>query len=210
MAHAILNGMGDPDRTGHPDLIVREDDLAEVKPMPPDPRFGDRARRWRPRGDDAHALRAQPPDDTPQGVARQWVHRQAGGRTIRSVENSIFPPGTWDGVTAEQSNTTKAGIVGVNWLVTKNLRLHAESEFGTNNNPFTPISLRDYHSVRARGQYRTKKYTIGGAYADNYNTNSIAITAYSSRARNYSGDVSVAAKSCFSRSSMAVSETEGL
>lgn len=119
-------------------------------------------------------------------------------RTIRSVENSIFPPGPWDGVTAEQNNTTKAGIVGVNWMVTKNLRLHAESEFGTNNNPFTPISLRDYHAVRARGQYRTKKYTIGGAYADNYNTNSIAITAYSSRARNYSGDISVAAKSWIS------------
>jgi hypothetical protein len=119
-------------------------------------------------------------------------------RRIYSVENTQVTGTPWDGITAEQSNTTKAGVLGINWLPTKNLRLHAESEFGTNNNPFTPVSLRDYHSVRARARYRAKKFTLGAAYNDNYNANSIAITSYSSRARNYSGDASIAAKSWMS------------
>ena len=116
-------------------------------------------------------------------------------RRIRSVENGFSPGSPWFGVSAEQFNTTKAGVVGVNWLAGKNFRVHAESEFGTNDNPFTPVSLRDYHSVRARAQYRAKKFSVGGAYADNYNANSIAITAYSSRARSYSGEGSWSAKS---------------
>ena len=116
-------------------------------------------------------------------------------RYIQSIENSTSPGSPWFGVTAEQTNRTKAGVVGVNWLATKNLRIHAESEFGNNDNPFTPVSLRDYHSVRARAQYRAKKYTLGAAYGDNYNANSVAITAYSSRARNYSGEGSWAVRS---------------
>ena len=116
-------------------------------------------------------------------------------RNIRSVENSFSPGSPWFGTTAEQTNRTKAGVVGVNWLAAKGLRIHAESEFGVNDNPFTPVSLRDYHSVRARAQYRAKKFTFGGAYGDNYNTNSVAITSYSSRARTYSGEGSWAARS---------------
>ena len=119
-------------------------------------------------------------------------------RRIRSIENTLFPDSPWSGTAAEQNNRLKAFVVGLNAMPVKNLRVHAESEVGTNSNPFTPVSLRDYHLVRVKAQYRAKKFTLGGSYADNYNANSIAITAFSSRARNYSGDVSVAAKSWMS------------
>jgi len=77
-------------------------------------------------------------------------------REIHSVENSQITGSPWDGETFDQYNHTKAGFIALNWLPIKNLRLHAESEFGTNDNPFTPISQRDYHSVRAKAQYRAK------------------------------------------------------
>ena len=102
-------------------------------------------------------------------------------RLIQSVEGDL---------SASQSNQTKAGIAGGTWLPLKNLRLHLEGEVGVNNNPFTPVSLRNYHAIRSKVQYRAKTFTLGGGYVENYNNNSIQVTAYSSHARNYSAEAS--------------------
>ncbi|MDE3196666.1 MAG: hypothetical protein KGN84_10000 [Acidobacteriota bacterium] len=102
------------------------------------------------------------------------------------------------GTSAEQTNHTKAGTAGVNWIAVKNLRLHLEGEIGRNDNPFTPISLRNYHAIRSRAQYRARALTLGARYEEAYNNNSIQITAYSSRARTYSADASFAARSWLS------------
>jgi hypothetical protein len=102
-------------------------------------------------------------------------------RLIQSVEADL---------SASQSNQTKAGIAGVNWLPFKNMRLHLEGELGTNNDPFTPVSLRNYHAIRSKVQYRAKAWTMGAGYVENYNNNSIQVTAYSSHARNYSAEAS--------------------
>jgi hypothetical protein len=107
-------------------------------------------------------------------------------RLIQSVEGDL---------SAAQSNQTKAGIAGGTWLPLKNLRLHLEGEVGTNNNPFTPVSLRNYHAIRSKVQYRAKNFTLGGGYVENYNNNSIQVTAYSSHARNYSAEASWNARS---------------
>ena len=107
-------------------------------------------------------------------------------RLIQSVEGDL---------SASQSNQTKAGIAGGTWLPLKNLRVHLEGEVGTNNNPFTPVSLRNYHAIRSKVQYRAKTFTLGGGYVENYNNNSIQVTAYSSHARNYSAEASWNARS---------------
>lgn len=115
-------------------------------------------------------------------------------RLIRSVEDQADPGSPLDGVTAQQTNITRAGIAGFNWLPMKNLRAHLEGELGRNDNPFTPVSLRDYHAIRAKVQYRTRKATASGSYQDNNNQNSTSFTAYSSRSRSYSGDFSWTAR----------------
>ena len=107
-------------------------------------------------------------------------------RRIQSVENDIA---------ASQANHTEAGVAGTNWLPLKALRVHLEAEIGRNDNPFTPVSLRNYDAIRAKAQYRTKAWTLGGGYQQNYNNNSIQITAYSSRARTYSANASWSPKS---------------
>jgi hypothetical protein len=115
-------------------------------------------------------------------------------RLIRSIEDSTIPGQPFEGISAEQSNHLKAGVAGVNWVILKDLRLHAEGEVGNNDNPFTPVSLRDYHAIRSRLQYRKKNFSLGATYQENYNNNSIVITAYSSHARTYSGEASWSAK----------------
>jgi hypothetical protein len=116
-------------------------------------------------------------------------------REIRSTEDQATPGFALDGVSATQSNHTKAGVAGVNLIPMKNVRAHLEGEIGRNDNPFTPISLRNYHAIRGKVQYRTKTGSAGVGYQENYNNNSIRITAYSSRSRSYSAEASWNAKS---------------
>jgi hypothetical protein len=116
-------------------------------------------------------------------------------RQIRSIEDGADTGSPLGGLTAEQSNHTTAGVAGFNWLPVTGLRMHAEGEAGTNDNPFAPISQRNYHTIRARMQYRRKNVSLGGTYQESYNDNSIEVTSYSSHARSYSVDGSWAAKS---------------
>jgi hypothetical protein len=115
-------------------------------------------------------------------------------RWINSTEDGASGTNPLSGISAEQSNHTTSGVAGANWLPVTGLRLHLEGEIGTNSQPFAPISQRDFHSLRARAQYRKKNTTFGTSYQDNYNNNSIVITAFSSHARNYSADFSWLAK----------------
>ncbi|MDP9053437.1 MAG: hypothetical protein M3N93_03925 [Acidobacteriota bacterium] len=111
-------------------------------------------------------------------------------RLIRSIEDSTVPDEPVSGISAQQSNHLKAGVAGVNLLLVKDLRVHAEGEVGVSDNPFTPVSLRNYHAIRSRVNYRKKGYSLGGGYQENYNNNSITVTAYSSHARTWSAEAS--------------------
>ncbi len=119
-------------------------------------------------------------------------------RQIRSTEDATTPGSPFAGLSAEQSNQLKAGVAGVNWMPIRDLRIHLETEIGRNNDPFAPISLRNYDVIRGRVQYRKKNYTVGGSYLENYNNNSILITAFSSHYRTYTGSASWNAKSWLS------------
>jgi hypothetical protein len=116
-------------------------------------------------------------------------------RQIRSIEDAADPGSPFGGLTAEQSNHTTAGVAGFNWLLFTGFRMHAEGEVGTNDHPFAPISQRNYHTIRTTMQYRRKSVSLGGSYLENYNSNSIDITSYSSHARSYSVNGSWAASS---------------
>jgi hypothetical protein len=111
-------------------------------------------------------------------------------RLIRSIEDTATPGFPYDGITAEQTNHTKAGVVGFNAIPVKNLRVYGEAEIGRNDNPFTPVSLRNYHAIRGRVQYRAKNVSLAAGYQENYNNNSIQITAYASHARTWTSEAS--------------------
>jgi len=115
-------------------------------------------------------------------------------RQVRSIEAALGPGPVFN-TTASQSNQLRAGVAGFSWIPLPDLRVHVEGEVGRNDHPFAPISVGDYHVIRSRIQYRKKAYTFGGGYSENYNNNSIVITAYSSRSRNYDANASWNAKS---------------
>jgi hypothetical protein len=116
-------------------------------------------------------------------------------RLIRSIEDTAAAGSPLTGIYAQQSNHTTAGVAGFNWLPVTGLRLHAEGEVGSNAHPFTPVSLKEYHAIRVKTQYRRKNLMLGAAFQENYNNNSIVVTSYSSHARSYSADASWTAKS---------------
>lgn len=111
-------------------------------------------------------------------------------RLIRSDVATATPGFPYDSTYYEQTNTTKAGAFGFNWMPVQHLRIHAEGEIGRSDNPFTPVSEKNYHGIKARVQYRTKTFTASAGYTENYNNNSIVLTSYASHSRNYSADTS--------------------
>jgi hypothetical protein len=116
-------------------------------------------------------------------------------RLVRSNETGAPAGSVIPNFPIERSDRTKAGIAGFNLLPIQGLRLHMEAELGRNDNPFVPVSLANYHALRGRAIYRLKNVSLGGGYQENYNNNSITVTSYSSKARNYSADGSWITKS---------------
>ena len=111
-------------------------------------------------------------------------------RLIRSTESTAVPGDVFSGVSAQQTNHLHAAVVGFNWNPWQPFRFRAEGELGRNDNPFTIVSERNYHAVSARAQYRRKSLQLSTQYRQNYNNNSVALSSYSSRARNYTASAS--------------------
>ena len=115
-------------------------------------------------------------------------------RLIRSIEDVGLPGDALSGIAAQQTNHLQAGVAGFNWSPWAPFRLHVEGEIGRNDNPFTIVSERNYHAISARAQYRKKNLQLSAQYRQNYNNNSITLSSYSSRSRNYTGNASWSAK----------------
>ncbi len=119
-------------------------------------------------------------------------------RLIRSIEDSGVPGFPGDRIAAQQTNQLRAGVAGVNIRPVTGLRMHFEAEVGRNDHPFDPIAEKNYHAISARVQYKWKSLLVATGYKQNYNNNSITLTSYSSRARNYFADGSWTARSWLS------------
>ena len=97
----------------------------------------------------------------------------------------------------EQVNILQEGLLGVRIKPLKAMTINLESEIGHANQPFAPVSLRNYTALNGRFEYRVKKLTLGAAYKENYNNNSVTLSSYSSHARNYSANASWAPRDWF-------------
>ena len=89
-----------------------------------------------------------------------------------------------------QDNHLHSGLVGVRLKPVSPMTISLESEIGRADHPFTPVSDRNYHALGGRFEYRVRKLTFEAGYKQNYNNNSISITAYSSHARDYNASAS--------------------
>ncbi len=113
---------------------------------------------------------------------------QYSNRQIRSIEQTVT--NAPDRLEVSQDNTLHSGVFGFRLRPAKPLTISVDTEIGHNNNPFYPISERNYHALGGRVLYKARKFTLSGQVKTNYNTNSVSLSAHSSKSRIYSADAS--------------------
>lgn len=111
-------------------------------------------------------------------------------RRVRYVEAFDIPPFGGDREAFEQDNTLHAGVVGVRFKPAQPVTVNLDAEVGRADRPFTPVSEKNYHALGARVQYKAGAFLLSAAYKQNYNFNSVSLSAYSSQSRNYNADLS--------------------
>lgn len=125
----------------------------------------------------------------------KWIAAYGGyqhaDRRIRSIQYRDLDPAIGL-IPDEQNNKLNSGLFGLRLQPTKQFRFSIDSEVGRTDHPIYPISEKNYHSVGGRAQWKTNKLTLSSSYKTNYNFNSNALTAFSSRARNASFNAALA------------------
>jgi hypothetical protein len=123
----------------------------------------------------------------------KWIGLRAGyqfsTRRIQSVEAETVGVFS-DGFQHEQTNRVHAGLLGIRLQPVKPLTFNFDAEIGRANQPFLPISEKNYNAFGARAQYKQGSLLLSAAIRTNYNTNSVSLFSHSSHSRNYSLDAS--------------------
>lgn len=127
---------------------------------------------------------------------RKWFAIHAGYhydnrriQVIDGLENAGSPaPGPPNNTPLTQTNHLNAGTLGFRFRPVKPLTILLDGEIGRTDHPYTPISDKHYQAFRARVEYKQKTYRIAAYAKTDYNTNSISLTSFASRSRNYGID----------------------
>jgi hypothetical protein len=126
--------------------------------------------------------------------AAKWVSFYTGyhyaTRRIQTIDGFTAPGSPLQATPYEQDNQLHAGMLGVRLKPMKPLTVSLDAEIGRNDQPLTPASDRNYHALAGRAEYRAKKLLLTTSYRQNYNNNSVTLSSYSSRARNYTANAS--------------------
>ena len=91
------------------------------------------------------------------------------------------PPARLD--RAEQTNRLHSGLLGLRLQPVKQLRLSLDGELGRADRPFYTTSEKNYHTLAARAQWKTKRASLLARYQTNYNLNSNSLFVHSARNR---------------------------
>lgn len=118
-------------------------------------------------------------------------------RRIRSREGEAFDTSI-SSSSVEQSSRLNSGLGGLRLRPLKPLTIQLDVEIGRANQPFTPISDKDYHAINGRLQWRAKTLTLTALSRTLYNNNSTSLISFSSRSRQQAADASWVAKSWLS------------
>ncbi len=89
-----------------------------------------------------------------------------------------------------QYNHLNSGVLGFRYRPLQGLTILADGEIGRADQPYTPISERDYTVFRAKVDYKRKSYHLDAYVKTDYNTNSVSLTSFASRGRSYGADAS--------------------
>ena len=133
-----------------------------------------------------------------------WIGFFAGyaytDRLVRTIEGLSIPAFNSSPLpdVYETANHLHTGRAGVRIRPVKPLTITLNGEVGRADNPLTPISDRNYHTLGGRVDYRTKKLQLSTSYGQVYNVGAPSlVTTYSSHSRNYTASASWAPNNWF-------------
>jgi hypothetical protein len=100
--------------------------------------------------------------------------------TIEGIANSTQNP------FYEVSNHLNTGVAGIRLKPWKELTINLDGTVQRANNPLTPISERNYHTINGRVSYRTRQVQLLATYSQVYNLNApVLSTTFDSHSRQY-------------------------
>jgi hypothetical protein len=111
-------------------------------------------------------------------------------RRIRSIQAGAAAGDPLEGVTGDQVNIQHSEYAGFRVSPLDGLQVQFMGELSRANQPFFPISDRNFHGLEARASYRRSNLQLASSYRQRYNNNSIRISSYASHARAYSASAS--------------------
>ncbi|HXB68147.1 MAG TPA: hypothetical protein VNY05_07880 [Candidatus Acidoferrales bacterium] len=132
-----------------------------------------------------------------------WIGFFAGyaytDRLVRTLEDFSIPSFSVSGTSLYQTaNHLNTGRLGIRIKPVKPLTITVNGEVGRANNPLTPISDRNYHTLGGRVDYRAKKLQLATSYGQVYNVGApSSVTTSSSHSRNYTASASLAPNNWF-------------
>jgi hypothetical protein len=89
---------------------------------------------------------------------------------------------------AEQENGLHTGILGLRLRPTKSLTMNFDGEIGRADQPFYPVSGKNFQAFRGRAEYRRGDFRFAGYVRTDYNVNSGSLYSFASRNRQYGAD----------------------
>jgi hypothetical protein len=98
----------------------------------------------------------------------------------------------------DQTNVLHQGTLGFRIKPLKTLTVSLDGDVGHADKPIYPISEKDYHTLRARAEYKLKTLRVNASAKSDYNTNSASLTTYASHSRQYGIDGSWIPRDWFS------------
>ncbi len=118
-------------------------------------------------------------------------------RRIHSFEatQQNTPPGPRVGVT--QTNRLHSGTLGFRFKPLKPMTVTLDGDLGRTDHPIFPISENNYQALRARVEYRLKKFRAAAFARSDYNTNSASLDVFASKSRQYGIDATWTATDTF-------------
>jgi hypothetical protein len=136
---------------------------------------------------------------------KKWIGFYAGyhytDRLVRTIEGFTIPAfaNSAQNDVYEVNNHLNSATVGIRIRPWNPLTFNLDGELGRANNPLTPISDKDYHSINGRAGYRTRRLQLSTSYRQVYNLNApFFFSTYISHSRQYSANASWAGNSWFS------------
>jgi hypothetical protein len=134
---------------------------------------------------------------------RRWFTIHGGytydDRRIGSVADAnLITTGLVPQAPTNQTNVLHEGTLGFRIKPLKTLVISLDGDLGFTNKPIYPISEKDYHTLRARAEYRLKTLRVTAFAKSDYNNNSDSLTSYASHSRQYGIDGSWIPRDWFS------------